>query len=271
MMKAELLRHKLQNGEMAMGIMLSEIYVPNIVRLLARCGYDFILIDCEHGYFDMSQVANLIAVADGAQMPVIVRVTQPSRTNITKYLDMGAQGILLSDVSGRENAERLASLCRYAPAGNRGVSTFRAHTGYSSGNVGQIMRDANESVIVICQIESPETVEKIDEITSIPGVDGVLIGPNDLSQHIGIFGEYKHPCMVQAMKDVARSAKRNGKWSGVITANHDLLNIGRDCGMTCFSVGSELNALYSGATQSLCRVRELMGGKAHGQDEPGSP
>ena len=164
-MNTELLRSKLKNGETAIGIMLSEIYVPNIVRLLACCGYDYILIDCEHGYFDMSQVANLVAVADGAKIPVIVRVTQPSRTNITKYLDMGAQGILLSDVNSRADAERLASLCRYAPEGNRGVSTFRAHTGYSCGDVGQIMRDANERVIVICQIESPETVDNIDAYT----------------------------------------------------------------------------------------------------------
>lgn len=257
-MNTELLRGKMKNGETTIGIMLSEIYVPNIIRLLACCGYDYILIDCEHGYFDMSQVANLVAVADGAKIPVIVRVTQPSRTNITKYLDMGAQGILLSDVNSRADAERLASICRYAPEGNRGVSTFRAHTGYSCGNVSQIMREANERIIVICQIESPETVDHIDEITSIPGVDGVLIGPNDLSQHMGIFGEYKNPRMVQAMKAVADSARKNGKWSGVITANNDLLTMGRDFGMTCFSVGSELNAVYNGATQSLRHIRELI-------------
>lgn len=257
-MSTELLRQKLQKGETTIGIMLSEIYVPNIVRLLACCGYDYILIDCEHGYFDMSQVANLIAVADGAHIPVIVRVTQPSRTNITKYLDMGAQGILLSDVNSRADAERLASLCRYAPEGNRGVSTFRAHTGYSNDNVGKIMWDANDRVIVICQIESPETVENIDEITSIPGVDGTLIGPNDLSQHMGIFGKYQHPRMVDAMQRVAESAKNHGKWSGVITANAGLLTMGQQFGMTCFSVGSELNAIYNGACQSLKATRELL-------------
>lgn len=257
-MSAELLRKRLAKGEKTIGIMLSEMYVPNIARLLAGCGYDYLLVDCEHGYFDMTHVANIIAVAEGTGLPVIVRVTQPSRTNITKYLDMGAHGILLSDVNSRADAERLASLCRYAPEGNRGVSTFRAHTGYSCGDVGQIMRDANDRVIVICQIESPETVEEIDQITGIPGVDGVLIGPNDLSQHMGIFGEYKHPKMVDAMERVAASAKKNGKWSGVITSNMGLLEMGRDFGMTCFSVGSELNAIYNGAVQSLKSTRELL-------------
>lgn len=97
------LREQLLSEKNSYGIMLSEMYVPNITRLIARCGFDFILIDCEHGYFDMSQVANLIAVADGAEISTIVRVTQPSRTNITKYLDMGAHGILLSDVTGADD------------------------------------------------------------------------------------------------------------------------------------------------------------------------
>lgn len=252
------LREKLFTKQYTYGIMLAEMYVPNITRLIARCGFDFILIDCEHGYFDMSQVANLIAVADGANIPVIVRVTQPSRTNITKYLDMGARGILLSDVGGREEALRLADLCRYAPAGCRGISTFRAHTGYRSDHVQELMAQANQRIVVICQIESPYTVEHIDEITSIPGVDGVLIGPNDLSQHMGIFPHYDHPNIARAIHQVAQSAEKNGKFSGIITANPLLLSLGRDNGMRCFSVGSELNALCDGATSQLQRAKQLL-------------
>lgn len=252
------LRKRLAKGDRAIGMMLSEFYVPNIVRLLAGCGYDFLLVDCEHGYFDLTQVANLIAVADGADMPVIVRVATPSRTNVTKYLDMGAQGILLSDVCSVEDAERLVSLCRYAPEGNRGISTFRAHTGYASGDVRPILRAANERVLVICQIESPGMVEGIDAITSMSGIDGVLIGPNDLSQHMGIFGQYDHPSMVAAIEQVAASAKTHGKWSGIITANEQLLTMGRDQGMSCFSVGSELNALHSGAKTQLEQVQHLL-------------
>lgn len=262
-MNTQLLRKKLADGEMAIGIMLSEMYVPNIARLLAGCGYDYLLVDCEHGYFDMTQVANLIAVAEGARIPVIVRVTQPSRTNITKYLDMGAQGILLSDVASKADAERLAALCRYAPEGDRGVSTFRAHTDYSSGNVRELMRSANERVIVICQIESPHTVAHIDEITAIPGVDGVLIGPNDLSQHMGIFGQYDHPDMTAALTRIADSARTHGKWSGIITANTGLLAACRDMGMTCFSVGSELNAIHNGAIQQLDSTRALLDRKTN--------
>ena len=254
----DFLRKKLAEGQTAIGIMLSELYVPNIARIIAKCGYDYVLIDCEHGYFDMTQVANIIAVAQGVNLPVLVRVTQPSRTNITKYLDMGANGILLSDVADREAAERLVALCKYAPRGTRGVSTFRAHTDYSSGNVRQLLEKANDSIIVICQIESPEMVEKIDDIVSIPDVDGVLIGPNDLSQHMGILGQYDHPDMVAAVKRVAQSAHANGKWSGIITANSYLLELGKSCDMGCYSIGSELNALHDGAKNTLQRFEGML-------------
>ena len=257
------LKDKLKDGQVKFGIMLSEIYVPNVTRILSKCGYDFIIIDCEHGYFDMTQVANLISVARGSGIPIIIRVTQPSRTCITKYLDMGADGILLSDVAGEAEARKLVDLCKYAPEGKRGVSTFRAHTDYTKGNLSDVMHSANEGVLVICQIESPETVEDIDLITAIDGVDGVLIGPNDLSQHMGIAGQNDHPLMHSAIERVAASARKNGKWSGIITANNHLISFGAANGMTCFSVGSELNAIYDGGKVQLNTAKDIIINREH--------
>ena len=255
------LKKSLKSGDIKIGIMLSEMYVPNVTRILAKCGYDFVLVDCEHGYFDMTQVANLISVARGAGIPVLIRVTQPSRTCVTKYLDMGADGILLSDVAGTEEAKRLVDICKYAPEGKRGLSTFRAHTDYSKGKLSDVMQTANDSIIVVCQIESPEAVEAIDGITGIEGIDGVLIGPNDLSQHMGIPGKYDHPLMHDAIEKVAKSSEKNGKWSGIITANSHLLYYASLQGMTCFSVGSELNAIYDGGIAQLKTAKETISGE----------
>jgi 2-keto-3-deoxy-L-rhamnonate aldolase RhmA len=251
------MKARLRNGELLYGIMLSELYAPNLARLLARCGYDYLLLDCEHGYYDMTQVANIIAVADGVNMPVLVRVSQPSRTTITKYLDMGARGILLSNCAGVEAAKALVNISYYAPQGDRGISTFRAHTGYDNGNVPQIMQEANKRNLVICQIEAPETVDMADEILAVEGVDGLLVGPNDLSQHMGIFGQLDHPKLAEAMRRIADASKRAGKWSGVITANQMLLKQAKALGMTCFSAGSELSALCTGATRELERIKAL--------------
>ena len=251
------LKQKMKHGKNAYGIMISEIYVPNLVRLLAQCGFDFLLLDCEHGYFDMTETANIIAVANGINMPIIVRVTQPSRTSVTKYMDMGVNGVLLSNCSGVKEARELVNVCYYAPIGDRGISTFRAHTGYQKGNARKIMQDANTRNLVICQIESPGAVEEIDEILSIVGVDGVLVGPNDLSQHMGIWGEYEHPKMKRALRRIADAAHQHEKWSGIISNNQDLLRFCKEIGMTCFSSGSELSALAAGAQVELEKMKSL--------------
>lgn len=252
-------KKRLKQGEQLYGIMLSEIYVPNIARLLAKSGYDFLLVDCEHGYFDLTEVANIIAVAEGCNLPVVVRVQQPNRILVTKYLDMGATGILLSDVGSAQEAKKLVEICYYAPKGDRGISTFRAHTGYQNGNLPEIMRLANEKVTVICQIESPNAVEEVKEILSIDGVDGVLIGPNDLTQHMNCVGQYTHPDVQTAMRHVAHQAELANKWSGVITSNMGLLKSCAAMGMRCFSVGSELSALYSAASKQLAQAKEFTG------------
>lgn len=260
------LKERLKSGKNCYGIMLSELYVPNLSRLLATCGYDYILIDCEHGYFDMTQAANLIAVADGVGLPVIIRVSQPSRTLITKYLDMGARGILLSNVEDASEAKKLVDICLYAPEGDRGISTFRAHTGYDGSDTRRIMRAANDCNIVICQIESSSSAWAAEEILALPGVDGVLIGPNDMTQHMGIFNQYDHPDFLAALRHVADSAKAAGKWSGVITGNMRLVKTCADMGMTCFSAGSELSALVSGAKAQLGALTQAAGKEARHDD-----
>lgn len=251
------LKQRLKMGETANGIMLSELYTPNIVRILAGCGYDFLLIDCEHGYFDLSQTANLIAVAQGVQLPVWIRVPSCEDVSIAKYLDMGAQGILLADAGNAAAARRLVARCLYAPKGARGVSTFRAHTNYCHGDMKQIMHDANARVVVVAQVESPRAVRDIDDILSVEGMDGVLIGPNDLTQHMDMIGQYNAPIIEQMLARVAAAAKAGGKWAGIITADERLLTLCKRFEMTCFSSGSELNALAFGAKQNINSLRMI--------------
>lgn len=250
-------KEKLARGEFAYGMMLSELYVPNLVRLMGTCGFDFLLVDCEHGYFDMSQVANLIAVAAGEQLPIIVRIAELDRSVITKYLDMGAQGILLANTEGVEMARELVKQCLYAPQGDRGVSTFRAHTGYHNGDTVRIMSEANERNLILCQIESPKAVEDVDKILALPGVTGVMVGPNDLSQHMGIFGKYEDPKMQEAIRKVAQAAIKHHKWAGMISSDAGLLRFSKEAGMTCFSSGSELSMLARGAKEEMQKLRAL--------------
>lgn len=256
MMEAKLLRQRLEYGETVFGTMLSEIYVPNIVRLLQGCGFSFLILDGEHGYFDLTQMANIIAVADGIGLPIIVRVASPEKGRLTKIMDMGASGVLLSNTETVEDARRLVDACMYAPVGNRGVSTFRAHTNYHPGDLECTMRAANARNLIICQIESEGAAERAKDLLAVPGVSGAMVGPNDMSQHMGILGQYAHPRMVRALRLVSEAAAANEKWSGVITGNAGLIRQCRELGMTCFSAGSELNMLASGGKKTMEMLRQ---------------
>ncbi|MDR0450400.1 MAG: hypothetical protein LBH26_03960, partial [Treponema sp.] len=240
-------KQRLARGDSVKCCMLSELSTPNLARMFHSFGFDCLLIDCEHGYYDMTETANLIAAASGYDFPIIIRVAQGCQHDTVKYLDMGASGILLANVTSPAQAAELADLCLYAPDGDRGVSTFRAHTNYNNGNTLEVMKKANARNIVIAQIESLEAVEKIEEITAVPGLDGILLGPNDFTQHIGAFGQYEHPIIEEAIHKMVLSAKKYGKWSGIITNNDKLLRRCRAAGMCFFSSGSELSMLASGA------------------------
>ncbi len=251
------IKEKLQNGQTIKGCMISELYTPNLSRMFYGLNYDFLLLDCEHGYFDMTQAANLIGVGDGYDFPVLVRVAQHSLHTVIKYLDMGARGILLANVTNADQVQELVRMCLYAPDGDRSVSTFRAHTGYRNHDIPGLMRRANDRNLVIAQIESLDSVHVIDDIVSINGLDGVLIGPNDLTQHMGVFGQYDHPDVLKAIEKVALAAAAHNKWSGIITADEKLLRFCAGLGMHFFSVGSELSMLAQGAKDIMEKIDNI--------------
>jgi 2-keto-3-deoxy-L-rhamnonate aldolase RhmA len=252
------IKQRLARGDSVKCCMLSELSTPNLARMFHGFGFDCLLIDCEHGYYDMTETANIIAAASGYGFPIIIRIAQGCQHDAVKYLDMGAGGILLANVTSPAQVVELVALCLYAPDGNRGVSTFRAHTNYNSASTLDLMKKANASNIVIAQIESTEAVEKIEEITAIPGLDGILLGPNDFTQHIGAFGQYEHPIIEDSINKMVLSAKKNGKWSGVISNNDKLLRRCRTAGMRFFSAGSELSMLASGAKMVMHQLEEIV-------------
>jgi len=158
---------------------------------------------------------------------------------------------MLANVNSAVQVEELVRLCLYAPEGDRGVSTFRAHTNYNNNGVMELMKKANRKNLVIAQIESTEGIGSIDSITAIPGLDGIVLGPNDFTQDIGFFGQYDHPIIEDAIKKMAATAKKFSKWSGVVTGNEKLLRRCRAVGMHFFSAGSELSMLAAGAKTTM--------------------
>ena len=125
------MRERIASGRRLIGTMLSEVFFPNISVILKNCGYDFVIIDCEHGPYDCSQVSLVVAMARANGISAVVRIPEIRREPIIKYLDMGADGLLVPMVRNAADAARVVDYVKYPPDGNRGISISRAHSGYA--------------------------------------------------------------------------------------------------------------------------------------------
>ncbi len=242
------------------GVMISEFGVPNIVRISTRIGYAFGILDCEHGAFDLTEVSGLAAAAAGQPFELYVRIPVIGKEHVGRVLDAGADGIIAPMVSTPEAAAELVRLGKYPPIGERGISLTRAHSGYSVPDQQAYLAEANRRVRLYVQIETVEAVERVREIAAVPGLDGVIVGPNDLLQSLGEPGGYDSPALASAMRAVAEAAAEHGIESGVITPREQLLAQGAALGMTLLSMDSDVGNLIRGGLEALRRLDGALAG-----------
>ena len=238
------------NGRKRLGIMLSEVVFPNFPVMLRQSGYDFWIIDCEHGPFSVREAAEMTAVARGCGVETIVRVPGTGREWITKALDFGADGLLVPMVRDAADARQAVAYAKYAPLGRRGVSISRAHSGYAPGDMTAYMEAANRRTKVYIQIELASALSDAAAIAAVPGVYALMIGPSDLAADLGVFPSQDDPALLDAVTHAARAAADAGIASGVITSHAPLLAAARAAGMTEFCCGSELRLLTRGLREN---------------------
>ena len=208
------LKQRLRSGEHLLGTMVTTFASADMAKLLQQYGFDFFIIDCEHGSFTTREVADMIAVARAIGLPAMVRIPEMRREHALKFTEMGANGLLLPNTESAEQARMLVDCTKYAPMGHRGVSLSRPHTDFAKVEGRSYMARANEENILLCQIESRAGVSNIDEILAVDGIDAALIGPNDMTQDYGKLDHFDDPEIVDASGKVVASAKAHGKFSG---------------------------------------------------------
>lgn len=198
------LKRSLAAGNVPLGLFIG-IPSPALVELAAASGYDFVIIDAEHGAIGVESAEHMIRAAQAFGIEPIVRVPQNERGVIQPYLDAGAGGIQVPMIGTRADAERAVALARYAPAGSRGLAGNR---GARYGQIGQrYTAESNERTMVILQIETAQAVPEAAAIASVDGVDAVFIGPSDLSQSLGRAGDYAAPEVQDAIAQIAGKAR----------------------------------------------------------------
>lgn len=240
------------------GMMISEFAHPNIVRIAMRIGYQFGILDREHGAFDLNDVSGLAAASAGQPFGLHVRIASITREQVGPVLDAGVDAIVAPMVTCADDARELVRLAKYPPLGGRGVSLTRAHSGYHVENQTEYLSQANQRVKVYAQIETVGSVESVADIASVRGVDGLIVGPNDLLQSLGTPGDYSNPALSNAMRTVADAAASQGLGSGVISGRADLLAEGVDLGMTYVSMDSDVGNLVRGGRSALQRLTDAV-------------
>lgn len=199
-------RARLRGGELMFGTMLT-LPDPAVAEILADVGFDWLFVDAEHGPLETAELAGILR-AVGRRVPCVVRVPAATEVPIKKALDLGAAGVIAPQVNSGEQAADVVRFARYAPDGARGVGLARAH-GYGLGFKDYVAR-ANDAIAVIVQAEHVRAVEEIEAIVRVPGVDGVLLGPYDLSASLGKMGRVDDAEVVAAVEHVTAACRAAG-------------------------------------------------------------
>jgi 2-dehydro-3-deoxyglucarate aldolase len=243
-------RARLRSGERLFAPLMT-LNSPAVAELMADAGFDWLFLDAEHSTLDTSQMQTLLQAA--APTPCVIRLTAGEEVPIKKALDIGAAGIIAPQVNSAEHAKRIVQAAKYGPAGQRGLGIARAHR-YGL-KVREYMQSANEDTAVIVQAEHRDAVDNIQSVVRVEGVDGVLIGPYDLSASLGRPGAVDHPEVRDAIARVRAACFEAAIPIGIFGLTAEAVKPYIDQGFTMIVAGVDTVLLANAATTLVAALR----------------
>jgi 4-hydroxy-2-oxoheptanedioate aldolase len=209
-------KNALSQGRRQLGIW-SSFCSPIAAEILGKSGFDWILFDSEHSPVEIAGLLPLLQAASGGRAACVVRPAWNDPVLIKRILDIGAQTVLLPFVQTSEEAHRAVQSCRYPPDGRRGVSGTMRASDY--GRTSDYLKTAVEQICVLVQVETGEALGRLEQIAGVSGVDGVFIGPSDLSASMGYLGDPGHPAVQAAIKAAVGPIRAAGKAAGILATS----------------------------------------------------
>jgi 4-hydroxy-2-oxoheptanedioate aldolase len=209
---------KLREGKSIVGMMVRVTKDPAVAWMAYHAGLGYIMLDLEHGQYTMETVDNIFNVGRALGLGCFVRVPELSRGYVSRIMDAGATGVMVPMLETAEEARRLVAWSKYAPLGSRGFGGVGGHTSYAviaPDATASFMARTNDETLAIAQIETRRAVEEIDAIATTPGIDALLIGPNDLAISLGCAGDLLGDVLDKAIGKVAAAAIKHGKIFGL--------------------------------------------------------
>jgi 4-hydroxy-2-oxoheptanedioate aldolase len=254
-MKKNCLKEALMNGKIVFGPFL-KITDPAVVEIMGFAGFDFVIIDQEHGPISIQSAQNMIRAAESANIAPIIRVTDNDESLILRALDIGAQGVEIPQINCKSDAQRAVNSVKYSPQGSRGVCRYVRAANYSSMDKFKYFKSANEETMIIIHIEGIEGIKNLDEILSVPGMDVIFIGPYDLSQSLGIPGQVDDSLVVEKMKEVVLKCKQNKIAVGTFADNVHTAKKWVSLGIQYMSFSVDVGILYEASKNILKQLKD---------------
>jgi len=248
-------KQRLRAGQPAFGTLL-HLADPLAAEMMASIGFEWLLVDTEHGPIDLATLAAMFATITRYPVAPLVRVHALAEENVKRVLDAGAWGVLAPNVRTAEEAERLVAACKYPPAGVRSLGAGRFPLSFRTDPQTYFAR-ANDEILVIVQIEHVEAVKNIDAILGVPGVDACYVGPNDWCASAGLAPslEPAHREFEDAMQAVLAAARRRGVAAGIHCEAAETVNRRLREGWTLVGMVNDHRFLMAGARAARDAVK----------------
>jgi len=256
-MRENAVKKNLAAGGNAFGSMVFEFFTPGMPRLMKNAGAEYAMYCMEHTGASYETLKPQFMLCRALGVVPLVRVPGTEYDFIARALDSGALGVMVPLVDTAEQAKFIVSCSRYPPAGGRRGAAFGfAHDDYEGGDVVEKMKMIHERTLVIAMIETKQGLENVEAIAAVPGVDVLWLGHFDMSNFLGIPGQFSHPLFQDAIKKIVGAANKHGKAAGYMAANAALGNEYLRHGFRMLATGTDQGMLQEAIRGTLDGMRK---------------
>lgn len=250
------LKAALAAGGRAYGAMVFEFFTPGLPRICANAGAQFIVYDMEHTGLSLETLKTQVALCRGLDLVPMVRVPRGEYHFIARALDVGALGVMVPMVGSADEAAHIVGCTRYPPEGRRGAAFGFAHDDYEGGDVVAKIAAIHARTLVIAQIETAEGLADVEAIAAVPGIDVLWLGHFDLTNFMGIPGQFRHSDYLAAVKRIVAACEKHGKTAAFVATDDDWAREYKDHGFRLIAYGLDQAMLQQALRHGLDLLRK---------------
>jgi 2-keto-3-deoxy-L-rhamnonate aldolase RhmA len=252
------LKNRLKNGDLLVGATLTEYARPSLIKIYQQAGFDFVYIEYEHAYFDMTRFSDTVLSARDNGLPVIAKTPDLERQEVAKLLESGVVGIQLPRTEHKHQVEELLSYIKYPPSGTRAAASGYGNSDYlKPTHRSQWLKDQNDETTLVVHIETNLGCENAEEIINVPGVDMVYIGLGDLSIEMGYPDDKNHPAIVEMMSHLLNLCKKKNIPMGTTSSDTTQARFWIERGVKFFEGPHEMEFIQESSSNFVESYRKI--------------